>query len=103
MATRNPTEPGESQRFQTTYEEDEQLEGAVLRHVLDLHPEITPSKEELIREMTGGATNASSVDAVERAVRELTANGLFHPAEGRSQFIRPTRAASRFCELQGGV
>jgi hypothetical protein len=103
MASSNPTDPGASQRFQTTYEEDNQLEGAVLRHVLTLHPEITPSKEELIREMTTGATNASSVDAVERAVRDLAAAGLLHSLEGRSQFIRPTRAASRFCELQEGV
>jgi len=97
MASSNPTDPGASQRSQT-YEEDDQLEGAVLRHVLTLHPEIALSKAELIREIIG-----VPAEATERAIRDLAAAGLFHPLEGRTQFIRPTRAALRFCELQEGV
>jgi hypothetical protein len=98
MATSNPTDPDASRRFQTNYEVDDQLQGAVLGHVLTLHPANTLSKAELIRELID-----VSVDAAERAIRDLVGAGLFHPLEGRSELVRPTRAALRFCELQEGV
>lgn len=101
MADEKSTGPGVA-GFRTTYEEDNEQEGAVLRHVLTLYPEITLTKTELIREMTGGTLTDPEVDANERAVRDLVAAGLLHPP-GVGEFVRPTRAALRFCELQGGV
>lgn len=100
MATSNPTGPSDS-RHLTTWDEDEQVEAAVLRQVLELQPDVL-TQEELIRELTGGGSKAfSDVDAVERAVRDLAATGLFHPL-GEDELVRPTRAAVRYFELSGG-
>jgi len=101
MAEEKSTGPGAA-RFLTTYEEDNHCEAALLRQVLALHPETTLTKAELIREMTAGAMTESEVDAHERALRDLAAVGLLHPPRGNG-FVRPTRAAQRFCELQEGV
>jgi hypothetical protein len=97
MASSNPTDPGASQRFQTPSEEDHRDEGAVLRHVLYLHPGSTLTRAELTREMID-----LSDDAVERAVRDLAGTGLLH-RPGDDEFVRPTRAAIRFFELEGGA
>jgi hypothetical protein len=80
---------------QTTWAEDEGVEAAVLRQLLDLHPtQLTLA--ELRLEMGGGSGDFAERDAVERAVRELTAAGLLH--EG-GEFVVPTRAALRCSEL----
>jgi hypothetical protein len=85
----------ESEASRTTWAEDEGVESAVLRQLLDLHPtQLTLS--ELRREMGGAPDSFAERDALERAVRELTAAGLLH--EG-GEFVVPTRAALRFDEL----
>jgi len=78
-----------------TWAEDEGVESAVLHQLLDLHP-TRLTLEELLREMSGGRQVFSERDAVERAVRELTAAGLLHQGE---EFVTPSRAALRFSEL----
>lgn len=102
MATSNPTDSGAG-RFRFNHEEDNAQEVAVLRRVLEFHPETTFTKVELFREMTfGGSTEFSEVDAHDRAIRDLAAAGLLHPL-GDGEFVRPTRAALRFFELSGGA
>lgn len=99
MATSNPTGPSDS-RHLTTYDEDEREEAAVLRRVLEIHPE-TLTRDELTREITGGGSKGfSEADAVRRAVRELAAAGLLHNP-GEDEIVRPTRAALRCFELIG--
>jgi DNA-binding HxlR family transcriptional regulator len=79
----------------TTLVEDEGFESAVLRQLLDLHPtRLTVS--ELTRELGGDRGGFAERDALERAIRELTAVGLLHRSE---EFVAPTRAALRFSEL----
>jgi hypothetical protein len=86
----------------TTYEEDEREQAAVLRQVLEHHPDAL-TQDELIRELTaGGSQEMPEVDAVKRAVRDLAATGLFHPL-GEDEMVRPTRAAVRYFELSGGA
>lgn len=80
---------------QTTWTEDDGVESAVLRQLLDLHPTLL-TFEELTREVVGGGGGFAERDAVARAVRELTATGLLHRAD---EFVTPTRAAVRFSEL----
>lgn len=100
MATSNPTGPSDFGHL-TTWDEDDREQRAVLRQVLELQPDVL-TQEELIRELTGGGSKAfSDVDAVERAVRDLAATGLFHPL-GEDGMVRPTRAAIRYFELSGG-
>lgn len=102
MADEKSTDPGAGRRFQFNHEEDDQRERAVLRLVLEFHPDAF-TKDELLREMTfGGSTEFSEVDAHERALRDLAAVGLLHPL-GPEEFVRPTRAARRFFELSGGA
>jgi hypothetical protein len=80
----------------TTWAEDENVEAAVMQQLLDLHP--TPlTLIELIRELAGEHAGFAERDAVERAVRSLSATGLLHEGE---DFVVPTRAALRFSELQ---
>jgi hypothetical protein len=100
MATRNPTGPSDSGHL-TTFDEDDRDQRAVLRQVLELHPDGL-TQDELIRELTGGGSKVfSDVDAVKRAVRDLAGTGLFHPL-GEDEMVRPTRAAVRYFELSGG-
>lgn len=80
----------------TTWAEDENVEAAVLEQLLDLHP-TRLTLAELIREMAGEHAGFAERDAVERAVRGLTATGLLHEGE---EFVAPSRAALRFSELQ---
>lgn len=82
-------------RLRPTAEEDDQVERAVLGHVLHLHP-IELTLAELLREMAPAKTGFQGTDAIERAVRELVAVGLLH-REGET--IRPSRSALRFGEL----
>jgi len=79
----------------TTWAEDETVESAVLRQLLDLHP-ARLTLDELTREMGGGHGGFAECDAVQRAVRDLAAAGLLHKGE---EFVAPTRAAVRFSEL----
>ena len=100
MAGTNPTGQGTAKCL-TTFDEDEREESAVLRQVLEYYP-ATLTQGELIREMTGGGSTAfGDADAIERAVRELAATGLF-PRPGEDGIVRPTRAAVRYSELSGG-
>jgi hypothetical protein len=80
---------------QTTWTEDDGVESVVLRQLLDLHPTLL-TLNELTREVAGVNGGFAERDAVERAVRELTATGLLHRAD---EFVMPTRAAVRFSEL----
>ncbi len=75
--------------------EDAATESAVLHQVLDFHP-ILVTLPELVREVGGESPSFAERDAIERAVRDLTATGLLH---GHGSFIAPTRAAPRFNEL----
>ncbi|HET8565576.1 MAG TPA: hypothetical protein VFL77_03785 [Solirubrobacterales bacterium] len=79
----------------TTWAEDESVESAVLRQLLDLHP-TRLTLEELLREVSGGRDSFAEHDAIDRAVRDLAAVGLLHRGE---EFVAPTRAALRFSEL----
>jgi len=79
----------------TTWAEDETMESAVLRQLLDLHP-TRLTLEELAREFAADGGSFAERDAVERAVRELAGAGLLHRGE---EFVAPTRAALRFSEL----
>jgi hypothetical protein len=97
MADSNPTGPDTAECL-TTHDEDEREETAVLRLVLEIHPE-TLTQDELIRELTGGGSKTfSEADAVQRAVRDLAAAGLLH-RPGEDEVVRPTRAAIRFDDL----
>jgi hypothetical protein len=99
MATSHTTDSG-CGRFRFNHQEDDALEAAVLRLVLEFHPDAF-TKDELLREITqGGSTEFSEADANERAVRDLAAAGLLHPL-GDEEFVRPTRAAVRFFEIAG--
>jgi hypothetical protein len=80
---------------QTTWAEDESVESAVLRQLLDLHP-TRLTLEELLRELGSSRAGFAERDAVMRAVRDLDAVGLLHQGE---EFVAPTRAALRFSEL----
>lgn len=79
----------------TTWAADDTVESAALRHLLDLYP-IRLTKAELRRELIGEEEEFAARDAVDRAIRELTASGLLHCGDG---FVSPTRAALRFDEL----
>lgn len=80
---------------QTTWAEDESMESAVLRQLLDLHP-MRLTLAELVRELDSDGGSFAGRDAVERAVRDLTGVGLLHK---ETEFVTPTRAALRFNEL----
>jgi hypothetical protein len=79
----------------TTLAEDESVESAVLRQLLELHP-TRLTLAELTRELGGDHGGFAERDAVERAVRDLSAVGLLHRGE---DFVEPTRAALRFSDL----
>jgi len=82
-------------RAATAAAEDTRDQAAVLRHVLDLHPE-TLTLDELMREMVGVSPESSEEDGIRRAIRDLAAVGLLHQ-EGRR--VIPTRAALVFHNL----
>jgi hypothetical protein len=76
--------------------EDAGVEGAVLAFLLAEHP-TGPTLAELIAELTGDAREFAERDAVERAVRDLSAVGLVHR---QGDFVWPTRAALRFARVR---
>lgn len=75
--------------------EDATVEAAVLRQLLALHP-IQLTLNEMVREIAGEADDFALTDAVERAVRELSAAGL---ATRNGDIVLPSRAALRFEQL----
>jgi hypothetical protein len=79
--------------------QDAIIEQAVLTQVLVLHPAQFTILE-LATKMEADCEDFAKKDAVERAVRELTRDGLLHCDCRR---IWPTRAALRFDALLGGV
>jgi hypothetical protein len=86
----------DSESASTTAEMDLRDQGAVLAHVLSLHPQ-TLTEPELLREMAGGAESTfAERDRHKRAIRDLAAGGLLNA--GGTQ-ITPTRAALLFHEL----
>jgi hypothetical protein len=80
-----------------TAAEDAATESAVLQQVLDLHPVLVTAAE-LVREVGGESPDFARRDAIERAIRDLTAAGLLHH---HGTLVMPTRAALRFSELVG--
>jgi hypothetical protein len=86
------------QRDLTTAHEDEIMERSVLTQVLFLHPAQLTILELALRVETD--LRSCEQDAVERAVRELSRDGLLTCDCRR---IVPSRAAVRFDELIGGV
>lgn len=76
---------------------DMAIEAAVLQQVLFLHPTQT-SFDELLREIAADSDDFGERDAVERAVRDLSAVGLLRRAD---ELVLPTLAALRFDELLG--
>ena len=79
-----------------TAREDDDVEAAVLREVLFLHP-VQVTVEELVLDLADPA-DFGARDAIERAVRDLARAGLLHR---HGEFTLPTRAAVRFEELIG--
>jgi hypothetical protein len=83
--------------IQSPIAEDTAVEAAVLRLLLALHP-IQLTLGELVREIAGESKDFALTDAVERAVRDLTAAGLAHRG---GDVVLPSRAALRLDELLG--
>lgn len=73
----------------TTAQEDCRDQAAVLRQILDLHPEAL-TLAELTREMTIDSTDHTERDRIERAVRDLIGGGVLHLV---GDLVLPTRAA----------
>jgi hypothetical protein len=82
----------------TTAKEDEIMQRSVLTQVLVLHPAQMTILELALR--VESDLRDCEQDAVERAVRELSRDGLILCDCRR---ISPSRAAVRFEELLGGV
>lgn len=95
MANQNPTDRGSTDAA-TPAAEDAMVEAAVLVFVLIEHP-AHPTVSELSRALNCDPGDFSSVDALERAVRELVAGGLLHR---QGDLILPTRAALYFDRLE---
>jgi hypothetical protein len=73
---------------------DRREEGAVLRHVIEVHP-ATLLISDLIRELSEPDDYAER-DGIERAVRELVKGGLLFRCEGA---VLPTRQALYLCDV----
>lgn len=80
----------------TTHDEDTREERRALREVLSYYPS-SFTLEELIRELTVCSVVVAERDAIERAVRDLTAGGLLH---SMGDLVLPTRAAVLYYELE---
>lgn len=97
MASDNPTDR-DSFGADLPSGQDEIFERSILTQVLVLHPAQLTILELALR--VEHERSADSQDAVERAVRELSRDGLLTCDCRR---IAPSRAALRFEELLGGV
>lgn len=84
--------------IRSSAEEDAKTESAVLQYVLALHP-AQISFDDLRREFESAPGDFARRDALERALRELSAAGLLRRS---GSLVLPTRAALRFDELLGG-
>jgi hypothetical protein len=78
--------------------EDQKIEAAVLRFLIDEHP-AQATKAELMLALVGQDQSFSERDAVERAIRELIAGGLAHRSD---IYLVPSRAAVYFAQLWDG-
>ncbi len=97
MANEKSTAPGVT-RCLTTWDEDQREQRAVLRQILELHPNAL-TQDELVRELSGGGSRKfTDLDAIERAVNDLAGAGLIH-RPGEDGMIRPTWAAVRLHDL----
>jgi hypothetical protein len=76
-------------------------QGIVLIYVLRRHPTLLTIPD-LVREIAGGSEDFADSDALERAVRDLTAVALLHCPGG---LVVPSPAALRFLEVisKGGA
>lgn len=83
-------------RAMTPHDEDTREERRVLREVLSYYPS-SFTIDELIRELTVCSVVVAERDAIERAVRDLTAGGLLH---SMGDLVLPTRAAVLYYELE---
>jgi hypothetical protein len=72
-----------------------QDQGAVLIHVLAVHPTHLRMSD-LVQEIAGGPADFAESDRIENAVRELAGVGLLFRCE---ELVLPTRAALRFEEV----
>ena len=90
-----PRGAGSDERAETPALQDLRDQGAVLTHVLTLHP-AQLRQSELVREITAGAADFGERDAVERAVRDLVSVGLLFRND---DLVLPTRAALCFDEI----
>jgi hypothetical protein len=79
-------------------QEDEMMERSILTQVLLLHPAQLTILELALR--VEADLRSCEQDAVERAIRELSRDGLLSCDCRR---LAPSRAAVRFDELLGGV
>lgn len=79
-----------------TERRDDETQGAVLRFVLEEHPTIV-AVGDLKSELLANDASFGDVDALQRAIRDLTAVGLLR-REGDS--LLPTRAALCFERLE---
>jgi hypothetical protein len=79
----------------TTTTDDEGVQSALLRHLLEQYPDRL-TQNELLREMVGERAAFAERDAVERALRELEGVGLLYCND---DFVTPTRATLRLSEL----
>lgn len=79
----------------TTKAQDEAIECAVLLVVLDRHPaQLTLA--ELAREVADDPDEFKQVDAVERAVGDLSRAGILHR---NGEFVLPSQTTLRFAHL----
>ncbi|HST69028.1 MAG TPA: hypothetical protein VLI94_05160 [Solirubrobacterales bacterium] len=78
-----------NERATITAQEDHRSQAAVLKSILDLHPEPL-TLAELTREMTIDSTDHGERDRIERAVRDLIGVGVLHLV---GDLVLPTRAA----------
>jgi predicted transcriptional regulator len=86
---------GEAEESSRQAGNDEQVESAVLRQLLLLHP-AQVTVEELITDVAADPEEFAERDSVERAVRDLARAGLVHR---NGEFAIPSRAALHFSEL----
>ncbi len=98
MADDNPKGRDSSETI-SPERQDAIIEAAVLTQVIALHPAQLTILE-LALKMEGECEDFATEDAVERAVRELTRDGLLHCDCRR---VWPTHAALRFDALLGGI
>jgi len=89
LPMRNKPSGADDERATSTAQQDHRDQAAVLRQILDLHPEPL-TLAELTREMTFDSTDFQERDRIERAVRELIGGGVLHLV---GDLVLPTRAA----------